>query len=169
MVAGEPRRGRRHRAGWSAMTENAGTTSATDTSSADTVRAFLAALERFDIDAAGALLDPDVVYENVSLPAAHGRAATLRLLRSMPRALSGFEAQTHRLAASGPVVLTERTDVLVVGRVRVAFWVCGTFEVHDGRITLWRDYFDWAATTGALVSGLARALGSLVRGARRAS
>jgi limonene-1,2-epoxide hydrolase len=20
--------------------------------------------------------------------------------------------------------------------------VCGVFEVHDGRITLWRDYFD---------------------------
>jgi limonene-1,2-epoxide hydrolase len=85
----------------------------------------------------------------------------------MPRALSRFEAQTHRLAATGPVVLTERTDVLVVGRVRVAFWVCGTFEVQDGRITLWRDYFDWAATTAALVSGVARALGSLLRGGAR--
>ena len=127
-----------------------------------TVRAFLAALERFDIAAAGDLLDPDVVYQNVSLPTAHGRAATLRLLRSMPRALSAFEVQTHRMAATGPVVLTERTDVMIVGRVRVAFWVCGTFEVHDGRITLWRDYFDWAATTGALVSGVARALGSLL-------
>lgn len=132
------------------------------TSPEDTVRAFLTALERFDIDAAGDLLDPEVVYENVSLPAAHGRAATLRLLRSMPRALSAFEARTHRLAATGPVVLTERTDVLVVGRVRVAFWVCGIFEVHGGRITLWRDYFDWAATTGALASGVVRALGSLL-------
>ena len=153
-----------------AMSDHAGVTPATDASpasdmsSADTVRAFLVALERFDIDAAGALLDPDVVYENVSLPAVRGRAATLRLLRSRPRALSGFEAQTHRRAATGSVVLTERTDVLVVGRVRVAFWVCGTFEVHEGRITLWRDYFDWAATTGALVSGVARALGSLLRG-----
>lgn len=150
------------------MSDHPEVTSASDASSAATVRAFLGALERFDIDAAGALLDPDVVYENVSLPAARGRAATLRLLRSMPRALSGFEARTHRLAATGPVVLTERTDVLVVGRVRVAFWVCGTFEVHDGRITLWRDYFDWAATTGALVSGVARALGSLLRGGSRA-
>ena len=144
------------------MSDHPEATSASDASSAETVRAFLAALERFDIDAAGALLDPDVVYENVSLPAVHGRAATLRLLRSMPRALSGFEARTHRLAATGPVVLTERTDVLVVGRVRVAFWVCGTFEVHDGRITLWRDYFDWAATTGPGLR-VARALGSLLR------
>jgi limonene-1,2-epoxide hydrolase len=151
------------------MSDHAGitpadTSPASDASTADTVRAFLAALERFDVEAAVKLLDPDVVYENVSLPAARGRPATLRLLRSMPRALSGFEVQTHRLAATGSVVLTERTDVLVVGRVRVAFWVCGTFEVHEGRITLWRDYFDWAATTGALVSGVARALGSLLRG-----
>ena len=26
--------------------------------------------------------------------------------------------------------------------MRLQFWVCGTFEVHGGKITLWRDYFD---------------------------
>jgi limonene-1,2-epoxide hydrolase len=29
-----------------------------------------------------------------------------------------------------------------MGPLRLQFWVCGVFEVHDGRITLWRDYFD---------------------------
>ena len=31
---------------------------------------------------------------------------------------------------------------MVFGPLRIQFWVCGTFEVHGGRITLWRDYFD---------------------------
>jgi limonene-1,2-epoxide hydrolase len=48
----------------------------------------------------------------------------------------------HRIAAEGDTVLTERTDALIIGRLRLQFWVCGVFEVHAGRITLWRDYFD---------------------------
>jgi limonene-1,2-epoxide hydrolase len=54
----------------------------------------------------------------------------------------GFEVKIHRIAADGNSVLTERTDALIVGPLRLQFWVCGIFEVHNGAITLWRDYFD---------------------------
>ncbi|MCD2190763.1 limonene-1,2-epoxide hydrolase family protein [Actinomycetospora soli] len=133
------------------------------TSEAQVVETFLAALARLDVDAVGELLAPDVVYQNVSLPPARGREATLRVLGSMARPLTGFEIHTHRLAANGSTVLTERTDVAIAGRVRIAFWVCGTFEVHDGRITLWRDYFDWADVTRAAVVGVARGVWSTLR------
>jgi limonene-1,2-epoxide hydrolase len=33
--------------------------------------------------------------------------------------------------------------------------VCGVFEVHGGRITLWRDYFDMLDITKATLRGLA--------------
>ena len=62
------------------------------------------------------------------------------------------------MAADGNTVLTERTDALIFGRVRLNFWVCGVFEVRDGRITLWRDYFDLFDMTKALVRGLAGAV-----------
>jgi len=65
----------------------------------------------------------------------------------------------HRIAVNGASVLTERTDVLVVGPVRLQFWVCGVFEVRDGRITLWRDYFDMFDFTKAVVRGV---LGAVV-------
>jgi limonene-1,2-epoxide hydrolase len=64
----------------------------------------------------------------------------------------------HHIASNGPVVLTERTDVLGVGPVSASFWVCGTFEVHDGRITVWRDRFDYADLTWAVVRGSVAAL-----------
>ena len=48
----------------------------------------------------------------------------------------------HRIADEGNTVLTERTDAIIIGPFRLQFWVCGAFEVHGGRITLWRDYFD---------------------------
>jgi limonene-1,2-epoxide hydrolase len=131
---------------------------------ATVVRAFLADLERLDLDAACAHLAADVVYVNVSLPPARGIAATRRVLGLLTARATGFRAENHRLVADGPVVLTERTDTIEIGRLRTSFWVCGTFEVHDGAITLWRDYFDWAAVTGALATGVGRAVLSLVRG-----
>jgi len=118
------------------------------------VRAFLASLELLDVERAVGHVAEDVVYQNVSLPTIRGRDALRRALTAFGRAATSFEAVNHRLAAEGPVVLTERTDVIEVGRLRVSFWVCGTFEVHDGRITLWRDYFDWANVTGGLLRGL---------------
>jgi len=117
------------------------------------VRDFLGALERLDIDAAADLLAPDVVYQNVPFPAARGKAAVERQLRWLARYGSGFEVSYDNVAAEGPVVLTERTDVLVFGRLKAAFWVCGTFEVHDGRITLWRDRFDMVDFAMAFVRG----------------
>jgi limonene-1,2-epoxide hydrolase len=50
--------------------------------------------------------------------------------------------------------LTERTDALILGPFRMQFWVCGVFEVENGQVTLWRDYFDWRNTTLATLRGL---------------
>jgi limonene-1,2-epoxide hydrolase len=57
------------------------------------------------------------------------------------------------------VVLTERTDVLLFGKARIQFWVWGRFEVRDGKITLWRDSFDFLDLLRANVRGL---LGAVV-------
>lgn len=124
-----------------------------DIDNAHTVEVFLNALENQDIDGAGAVLDENLVYENVGLPTIRGRARALRLFASM-EGRAGFEVKTHRIAVNGSSVLTERTDALVIGPVRLQFWVCGVFEVRDGRITLWRDYFDMFDFTKAVVRGV---------------
>lgn len=136
---------------------------AADSPEATVVRAFLASLELLDVDRATGLVAPDLVYENVSLPTIHGRRGLQRALTTFTRVATGFEAHTHRLAVNGPVVLTERTDVIEIGRLRVSFWVCGTFEVHHGQITLWRDHFDWLNVTGAALRGV---LGAVLPGLR---
>lgn len=128
------------------------------TTETDVVTRFLAALERLDVDAALELLDPDVEYQNVPFPPARGIDQVARQLRMLDRYCNAFEARTHHIAANGPVVLTERTDVIGIGRVRAEFWVCGTFEVYDGRITVWRDRFDVVDVTRGFVTGSIRAL-----------
>jgi limonene-1,2-epoxide hydrolase len=124
----------------------------------EVVEAFLQALERLDVDAAMALADPDIVYQNVPFPPARGVDRTGRLLKAMMRFGTGFEARILNIAADGAVVLTERIDVLARGRFEATFWVCGTFEVRDGKVTLWRDRFDFADFTVACVKGVVRAL-----------
>jgi limonene-1,2-epoxide hydrolase len=69
-----------------------------------------------------------------------------------------FEVYLHAISAAGGTVLTERTDVLVVGPVRLQFWVAGRFDVVDGEITLWRDAFDYVDIVRATVRGLVGAV-----------
>lgn len=119
-----------------------------------TVEGFLNAMQDADYGAAEAALDDNLVYENVGLPTIRGRARAMRLFRRM-EGRAGFEVKIHRVAADGAAVLTERTDALIFGPLRLQFWVCGVFEVHNGRITLWRDYFDFFDMFKATLRGLA--------------
>ncbi len=137
------------------MTEpSSGQTSTDDAANIRTVEVFLNALADDDLDTAGAALADDVVYQNVGLPTIHGRTATIGVFHRM-RGRARFEVKTHRSAADGSVVLTERSDALIIGPLRLQFWVCGVFEVHEGRITLWRDYFDFFDMFKATVRAVA--------------
>lgn len=124
----------------------------------EVVRSFFDALKAKDIDRVLELADPAIVYQNVPLPAARGRDAFGRQMRWFERYVTEFEADITHAAADGPIVLTERTDVMRIGRLQAEFWVCGTFEVRDGKVVLWRDYFDYAAVAAAFAKGAVRAL-----------
>jgi limonene-1,2-epoxide hydrolase len=119
------------------------------------VERFLDLLRAKDIDAAAELLAVDVEYANVGLPTIHGRKRVQRVLRAaLGFAGAGFEVYVHTISANGSSVLTERTDVLKYRRLRLQFWVCGRFDVRDGQIVLWRDYFDQMNLAAATVRGL---------------
>lgn len=120
----------------------------------EVAEAFLRALADPDLDRALALVDEDITYVNVGLPTVRGRRRVAKVLGGLDRPGSSFEVYLHAISADGPVVLTERTDVLVFGPLRIQFWVWGRFDVHDGRITLWRDSFDAVDIVKGLVRGL---------------
>ena len=104
-----------------------------------------------------ALLTEDAVWINVSLPAVRGRARIERICR-LGAGRVGFRVHFHNVAADGDVVLTERSDALRYGPVEQRFWVHGRFELRDGRISVWRDSFDWRDYLVSLVRGVAGAI-----------
>ena len=117
--------------------------------------AFLAAIAASDLERSSALIDDEIDYINVGLPSVRGRDQMARVFGLLDRPGAGFEVYLHSISAHGPVVLTERTDVLLIGRLRIQFWVWGRFDVHHGKITLWRDSFDFLDVLRGTVRGLA--------------
>src|SRR4051812_29255728 len=120
-----------------------------------TVREFFRLLALPDTKAAVALLADDVVWKNTGLPTVTGRRVGGMLLDTERRGV-GVDITIHHAAATGDVVLTDRTDVLRKGKWQTSFWVRGTFEVRDGRIALWDDAFSWLDFAKGSVVGLGR-------------
>lgn len=126
------------------------------TDPAQTVRSFLDSLEAGRVGEAIALLDEEVIFINVSLPAIRGRRRVEWLFRALFERLGvGFRVYFHTIAGTGDTVLTERTDALIFGPVEQRIWVYGHFELREGKITLWRESFDWLDVMVGLLRGIA--------------
>ena len=92
----------------------------------------------------------DAVYHNIPMAAVQGRAAIKEFIAGFLAAFDGIDFQIHRQVSDGAVVMNERTDVMHrKGGGEVPLPVMGVFEVVDGQIAAWRDYFDMAAITSA--------------------
>lgn len=113
-------------------------------SPADVVTAFIRAIEAGDLDGALALVAEDIEYDNVPMGKVHGPDAIRQTLGPLLAAASTIEWVVHRQAAEGHLVFNERLDRFELPTGWVEIPVNGVWEVHDGAITLWRDYFDEA-------------------------
>ncbi|TAL12345.1 MAG: limonene-1,2-epoxide hydrolase [Frankiales bacterium] len=116
----------------------------------ETVNAFLAAAAARDYDTALPLLADDVEYQNMMLPAVHGHEEVRATLEGLLALCTASEWVVHREVADGPVVMNERTDRFELHGSWVDLPVMGVFEVVDGRIRLWRDYFDLQTVMAAM-------------------
>jgi limonene-1,2-epoxide hydrolase len=106
------------------------------------IAAFMAAWPRADADAVADHFAPDANYHNIPLAPVRGRAAIADTLSSF-MALGGvIGVDIRHIVGDGPIVMTERIDHLTDDTGTRSLPVMGIFEVHDGLITSWRDYFD---------------------------
>ncbi|HAP77201.1 MAG TPA: hypothetical protein DCR14_14095 [Acidimicrobiaceae bacterium] len=107
-----------------------------------TVESFLRAFEAMDFDAALTFLDTDVEYTNVPIGTVRGHAGVRQVLEPFFAPIHENEFLILRQAATGGVVFMERLDRHRLDHGWRELPVNSVFEVHDGLITVWRDYFD---------------------------
>lgn len=109
------------------------------------VRAFLKAMEALDYDTATALIAPDCVYTNPPpIGTVQGPSGVRAVLEPFFAPTIENEFRVLREATNSAVVICERLDRHQLADTWVELPVTGVFEVHDGLITYWRDYFDAA-------------------------
>lgn len=119
----------------------------------DLVRAYLAAIERFDGAAAGALIDEGMVQTELPNKLyAQGQVRTkAEMMRDLPKGRAVLRSQTYPIdaifgAGERVTVETKWTGVLNVplGRLKpgdaMVAHICMVFTVRDGRIVAQRNY-----------------------------
>ncbi|QSE94058.1 nuclear transport factor 2 family protein [Rhodococcus sp. USK10] len=105
----------------------------------------------------------DAVYHNIPMEPVIGRDAIREFIAGFIVAFGGIDFRVHRQVTDGGqspnaeessgVVMNERIDVFTLNGIVVELPVVGVFEITDGKITTWRDYFDMAPIQAAAGGG----------------
>lgn len=117
------------------------------------VREFCDAFTKHDAQALRRYFTDDVVYHNIPMDPAVGIDAAIAFIEGFFAMCESMTIDTTHLAVRDNVVLTERVDTFNIGGVIAPLPVMGTFEIRDGKISAWRDYFDMAQITKMLSGG----------------
>jgi limonene-1,2-epoxide hydrolase len=99
---------------------------------------------RMDADELIDYFTDDALYHNIPLPPLHGRAAIYASLKGLPARFTGLEIEIRNQIGSGNLVMNERIDYFQLHDRRVALPIAGVFELEQGKIKAWREYFDLA-------------------------
>jgi limonene-1,2-epoxide hydrolase len=119
----------------------------------DLIDRFVAAWKRLNVNEIMGFFSEDAVYTNIPIdPPNEGKEAIRKTIEGFVGMATAIEFVVHRTAenpAAG-LVMNERTDRFRVGGKWVEARVMGVFEIRDGKIAAWRDYFDLAEFTSQM-------------------
>jgi limonene-1,2-epoxide hydrolase len=119
----------------------------------DVVRRFCAAWSDGDLDTIMSFFADDAVYHNIPVDPVTGTDAIRATIAGFTGGVDSIEFRVRHLVAADSTVLTERVDVFRFPNATIELPVMGTFEVDDGKITAWRDYFDMNQFMSQLPTG----------------
>lgn len=111
---------------------------------------FIAAWSRRDPDELASYFCEDGCYHNIPTGPVHGRVAIRGFIEAFTRDWTSTEWDVLTLMADGDKVMAERLDRTIVGGKPVDLPCCGVFEMQQGQIKVWRDYFDLSTYLNAL-------------------
>ena len=114
----------------------------------ETVKAFMKLMEPLDYDNALTLIADNCEYTNMPMGSVTGPAGVRAVLEPFFAPTLENEFRVLREAAVGNTVFLERLDRHRLATGWVELPVTGVYEVENGKITVWRDYFDLATIMG---------------------
>ena len=109
----------------------------------EVVTALVEACELRNLDAVCALITDDIEYDNVPIGKVYGPDGVRSVLGAGVMAQADeIEWRVLAQAATGDLVMNERVDRFRISDRWIEIPIAAVFRVRDGRVCLWRDYFD---------------------------
>ena len=106
------------------------------------IRRFIEACARADVNEFAGYFTEDAIWWNAPWQPIVGRDAIRETLRRGAERMTALPWKVRHIAADGDVVLTERLDRFLVDETCIEVPCMGIFELRDGKIAKWRDYWD---------------------------
>jgi limonene-1,2-epoxide hydrolase len=115
------------------------------------IREFVAAWSRLDAPELAAYFTEDGVYHNMPAAPVSGRAAIEQFIRGFTGPWTETTWDLVHVVGVGDLVFAERLDRTQAADGKGVDLPCiGVFEMQDGKIRVWRDYFDMATYVNQL-------------------
>ncbi|MEQ9142933.1 MAG: limonene-1,2-epoxide hydrolase family protein [Parvibaculaceae bacterium] len=114
------------------------------------IRDFIKAWSRLDAKELAGYFAEDGVYHNMPTGPVKGRDNVKAFIAGFAKDWTSTEWDLLNILADGDIVITERLDRTKVGDKPVDLPCAGIFEMQDGKIKVWRDYFDLSTYMNAL-------------------
>ena len=113
-------------------------------SNVEIIRAFIEAWSDLDAKKIVEYFSEDGIYYNMPAQPVQGRENLEKFISGFIANWSKTEWDILNILGEGDLVIAERLDRTRAGQVSVDLPCCGVFEMEDGKIKVWRDYFDMA-------------------------
>ena len=112
-----------------------------------TIKDFIAAWSNLDSDELVGYFSEDGIYYNMPTQPVQGKEQLKQFIGSFIANWTKTNWDTLNIIGEGDVVIAERLDRTEVGDIKVDLPCCGVFEMEEGKIKVWRDYFDMGTYT----------------------
>ncbi len=119
-------------------------------SNADIVRSFIESWSTLDAEALAAYFTEDGCYYNIPTQPVQGREAVKEFIKNFTATWTETHWEILNIAEAGNVVFCERIDRTKTTQGNVDLPCNGVFEMQDGKIKEWRDYFDLSTFMNAM-------------------
>lgn len=117
------------------------------------IRQFIEACVRADPDEFASYFTDDAIWWNSPRPPVRGRVAIRETLHRGAERMAALPWEIRHIVADGDVVMTERVDHFQVGNNPMTVPCMGIFELRNGKIAAWRDYWNLKQFEAQLVGG----------------
>lgn len=119
-------------------------------SNKEIIQEFIKAWSNLDAAELTSYFTSDGVYHNIPAQPVVGNDNLQKFIAGFIAPWTDTEWELLNIVEAGNIVIAERLDKTKAGDKQVDLPCCGVFEMRDGKIAVWRDYFDMQTYINAM-------------------